>query len=185
MKLQILKRSAESKGETNALRREGYIPAIIYHRGKPGENISVNKEEFQAAMRTILPGRLSTTQFTLIQGGKERKVIVKEIQYHVTTYDILHLDFEELHEDVKVSIKVPIECTGIMDCVGIRLGGALRQVIRYLRVRCLPKDIPAVLELDVRNMSLHDSKRLSELQIPSTIQPLMNMQTVAIVIVKR
>jgi large subunit ribosomal protein L25 len=185
MKLQVLKRSADRKGETNHLRRTGYIPAIVYHQGRPSENIAVEAAAFQAVMRGVLPGRLSTTRFILVEGEKERQVVVKEIQYHVATYEVLHLDFEELHENAKINIKVPIECAGTMDCVGIRLGGALRQVIRYLLVSGFPKDLPDVLELDVRAMNLHDSKRLSELQIPAGVKPLMNLNEVAVVMVKR
>lgn len=186
MKLQILKRSAESKSEAKKLRREGLIPAVIYLHGKAGENAAVNNAEFKALLRQIQPGRLSTQVFTLVgDDGKDRKAILKEIQYHVTTYDVIHLDFEELHDNIQVNVKVPIECVGMADCIGIKLGGVLRQVIRYLRVRCLPKDIPGTFVLDVKDMAERDSRRLSDLTIPNTVRPLANLNEVVAVIVKR
>jgi large subunit ribosomal protein L25 len=69
--------------------------------------------------------------------------------------------------------------------VGIKLGGVLRQVIRHVRVRCLPKDLPSFFELDIRELGVKQSKRLREIQIPSTVSPLVDMNEVVAVIVKR
>lgn len=186
MNLQIAKRSGDRKSEVSHLRREGFIPAVIYVRGKPAETVAIKSAEFNALLRQVQPGRLATQRFSLIdEKGKKRNAILKEIQYHVTTYNVIHLDFEELHEDQPVQVKVPIECTGIADCVGIKLGGVQRQVIRYLKVRCLPKDIPTVFYLDIRSLGPRESKRLSDLTIPETVRPIANMNEVAVVIVKR
>lgn len=187
MKLNVTKRTAGKKSESKQLRRAGQIPAIIYMRGKEqADNIVLNSTEFNAFLRQVQPGRLSTQVFTLVdENGKERRALLKEIQYHVTRYDVLHLDFEELVDNVPVNVKVPIECVGVVDCVGIKLGGVLRQVIRYLKVRCLPKDIPASFVLDIRNMAQRETRRLKDLNIPETIRPLVDLNEVAVAIVKR
>jgi len=185
MKLTIIKRSASKKGELNQIRREGNIPAVLYCRGKPGENISVNGAELKAIMRKIKSGCLSTTVFNFEWEGKQRRAILKDIQYQPTTYDIWHLDFEELIDDVSVNVKVPIMCVGVVDCVGIKLGGVLRQVIRSLKVNCLPSKIPAEFELDVRDLAIKQTKRLSAVQIPEGVRPLADLNEVAVVIAKR
>lgn len=187
MKLKATTRTAGKKTEAKKLRRAGQIPAIIYKRGKEGaDNIVLDSNEFEAFLRQIQPGRLSTQIFTLTdQEGKERRALLKEIQYHVTKYNVVHLDFEELADNVPVNVKVPIECTGVVDCIGIKLGGVLRQVIRYLKVRCLPKDIPSAFVLDIRNMGQRETRRLSDLDIPDTIRPLVDLNEVAVAIVKR
>ncbi|MFT5319555.1 MAG: large subunit ribosomal protein L25, partial [Chlamydiales bacterium] len=108
MKLNIKKRAAASKGETNIMRRNGNIPSIVYAEGKPGDNIEVIGAEFAAISRAMKPGHLPTTIFTLKnEEGKEYQAIVKGIDYHPTTYNILHLDFVKLIDDVKVNVKVP------------------------------------------------------------------------------
>ncbi len=112
-------------------------------------------------------------------------MILKDIQYDPTNYSIIHLDFEELLDDVPVNVKVPIECTGVVDCTGVKLGGILRQVIRHLRVRCLPKDMPSFFQVDVKAMGIMDVKRLADLNIPQTVRPLADMNEVAVVIAKR
>lgn len=186
MKLKMLKRTTEKRCDARRARREGLIPAIIYMKGKPGEAITVPTGEFNGLLRNVESGHLSTTVFALEDDkGKQRRVIIKEIQYHPTTYNILHLDFAELHDDAPVKIKVPIEFTGVTDCAGVKQGGAVRQVIRTLRVCCLPKDIPSTLELDVRSMNVGESKRLAEINIPAGVKPMGNLNEVVAVIVKK
>lgn len=186
MKLQVSKRNLLKKSETKRIRREGGIPCALYVRGKATDNMIVKGSEFSILMRELQPGRLSTAIFTLAdEHGKTRKAILKEIQYEPTTYAVLHLDFEELFDDVKVKLKVPVECSGVVDCVGIKLGGVLRQVLRHVRVSCLPKDIPAAFQLDVKNLALFESKRLSEIEMPETVRPMVNLNEVAVVIAKR
>ncbi len=186
MKLNVTNRSNEQKREAKRLRRDGRIPAALYKRGEQSETIAVDDHEFKAHLRSIKKGHLSTSIFTLVgEDGKEKRAIVKDIQYHVTTYAILHLDFEELVEDVSVNIKVPIECTGVVDCVGIKLGGVLRTVLRHLQVRCLPKDIPSCFYIDVKELKLLEKRRLKQMTIPETVRPLMDLNEVAVVIAKR
>lgn len=186
MELNIKKRDRKSKSEAKQFRRSRKIPAVIYQRGKDAENIVVDQNEFSQLLRHIKQGRLSTSVFTLKdENGASRRAILKDIQYEITTYDVVHLDFEELNDKTPVNVKVPIECVGIVDCIGIKLGGVLRQVIRNVRVRCLPKDIPEAFELDVKSLAQRESKRLKDLSIPNTIRPLVDLNEVAVVIVKR
>jgi large subunit ribosomal protein L25 len=186
MKLQTVKRVADSKSEVKRLRREGFIPAVLYVKEKNGEILAVNANEFNAYLRQVKSGHLPTTVFTLVdETGRERRVLVKEIQYEITTYAVTHLDFEELTDDHKINVKVPIECIGQVDCVGIKLGGVLRQVIRHVRVRCLPKDLPSYFQLDIRELGIKQSKRLSDLEIPAAVRPLVDLNEVVAVIVKR
>ncbi|GAB4236135.1 MAG: 50S ribosomal protein L25/general stress protein Ctc [Chlamydiales bacterium] len=186
MKLSVTPRVVEKKRESKRLRRDGKIPAVIYGKALENATISIDEKAFCDAMRSIPKGRLATTRFNLTgESGNPREAIVKDIQYHPTTYKILHLDFEELQPDVKVNINVPIVFTGVVDCVGIKLGGVLRPVIRSLRVSCYPKDIPAYFELNVKNLKLKQYLRLSDISIPEEVRPLADLNEVAVVIAKR
>lgn len=186
LKLTIQNRTAERKSEAKSLRREGLIPAVIYHRSKEAEAVSVNATEFTTILRGIVPGRLSTTIFTLtLDNGATRKAILKDIQYNPVNYNVIHLDFEELIDNVQVNVKVPIEFLGVADCTGIKLGGFLRQVKRHMRVNCLPEHIPSHFQIDIREMKLYDSKRIGDLELPETLRPLTKLSDVVVVIAKR
>lgn len=185
MKLTVTKRSGVRKSEAKEIRRKGNIPAVLYSVGNTCVNLEIEGNQFKTIIREIKAGRLSTTKFVLNDNGKDRNAIVKDIQYHPTTYQILHLDFEELIDNTPVNVKVPIFCTGTVECLGIKLGGFLRQVIRTVKVECLPKDIPAEFVIDVRELGIRQSKRLRDLALPKGVRPLAPMDEVVVVIAKR
>lgn len=185
MKLAVKPRLGEKKKDVKDIRREGNIPAIIYFsKGEP-EKLIVEGTEFKAVLRGMKPGQLPTTVFTLSDGKKDRRAIIKDIQYHLTTYVVSHIDFEELVDDVPVNIKVPVNCIGVMDCVGIKLGGFLRQVVRHVKVQCLPKHIPAEFNIDVRDLGIRQSKRMKDVELPAGVRPLASLEEVLVVIAKR
>jgi large subunit ribosomal protein L25 len=185
MKLNMIKRVNEKKGDIKVLRRQGQIPSILYSQTRPTESICVNSTEFGACLRQIPQGRLATTVFDLSDGSAQVRAIVKDIQYHPTTYQILHIDFVELVDGKKVSVKVPVECTGVADCSGIKLGGFLRQVIRYVKVECDPNAIPAKFDIDVRDLGIKQTRRVSDIKLPQDVRPLAKLDEVLVVIAKR
>ncbi len=185
MKLALEKRNTGKKGETHRLRREGDIPAILY--SSKGETIAVSLkgDALKALLRSMKPGLLSTTIFELTLDGKPIQAIVKDVQYHVASYDIEHIDFLRLSDSQPVTLNVPIQLTGVADCVGVKLGGFIRQVIRSLKVTCLPKDIPREFSIDVRELGIAQSKRLSDIVIPADVKPRARLDEVAVIIGKQ
>lgn len=185
MKLNAHKRTNKKSNDNAALRRFGEIPAVLYKKNNANEIIALNADEFQAIIREIKPGQLATNVFDLIIDGKEIKAIVKGIQYHPTTYKIIHLDFQELTKDSTVKVNVPVSCVGISDCVGIKLGGFLRQVLRSVKVECSSDAIPKEFVVDVKDLGIRQTKRLSDLALPKNVKPLAAMNEVLVVIAKR
>ena len=185
MELSVFKRTSEKKSQTKKIRLNDGIPAVIYSMGKPDENIYVSKLEFNKILRRLKEDRLSVTVFTLKNGNKKQKALVKDIQYHYTTYDIIHLDFMALDDKKPIKVSVPIEYVGTDNCVGVKLGGVLRRVIRKLKVRCLPKDMPEEFSLDVTSLNMGQSLRLKDIAIPAKVRPIGRMDEVAVVIAKR
>jgi len=185
MELTVDKRAVGKKSATKQIRREGNIPAILYSKGEKGIEIVVNGIAFKKILNTIEKGTLSSKVIALLVDGKPIRVIVKEIQYHPTTYNIIHIDFEQLHEELPVTLNIPVVCMNAMDCAGVKLGGVIRQVIRKLKVTCLPKHIPDQFELDVRPLLMGQALKLNKLKIPDTVIPRMNLKEVAVVIAKK
>src|SRR6185437_9773782 len=170
MKLTAKERAHEKKSEIKRIRREGDIPANLYSKGHPNRPIFIDGTDFSTVMREMELGHLPTTVFTLNLGGKEVQAIVKDIQYHPTTYVVTHLDFVELLKDQPVTVKVPVKCVGVTECSGIKLGGFLRQVMRHVTVECLPKDLPKAFVVDVAPLGISQSRKLKDLDVPSGVK---------------
>lgn len=186
MQLKSNKRNTQAKSAITVARRAGQIPAIVYKQGQVGEPVFVEGTPFSLFLRDMQPGHLPTTQITLLaEDGSSRRCLVKEIQYHPTTYAILHLDFIELVEDVAVRVKVPIECTGSTDCIGVKQGGVLRQVLRHAHVSCTPKNLPRSFTLPVKEMQMRESRRMRDVEITQGVRLLDSPEEVVAVIAKR
>lgn len=185
MKFQVAKRLAGKRSEINRIRREGQIPAVLYSKGEKGAEYSLSGIAFKKLLDSIELGTLSSKVLTLVCEGKEKRAIVKEIQYHPTTYQILHIDFEELHDNVPVTLNIPLRMTFSADCAGVKLGGVLRQVVRSMRVKCLPRDIPSHFDFNVKQLGLGQSLRLSSLSIPAGVEPRCSLEEVAVVVSRR
>ncbi|MBS0616170.1 MAG: 50S ribosomal protein L25/general stress protein Ctc [Verrucomicrobia bacterium] len=185
MKLTANVRTTSKKSETKQLRRDGKIPAVLYSAGQATQQIIIDADQFNAVLRNMKPGRLPTTTFSLMIDGTEKKAIIKDIQYQLTSYRVSHIDFEELFSEIPVSVKVPIQCTGVAECAGIKLGGFLRQVKRHVKVECLPKHIPSEFTIDVTDLGIKQAKKLSDISMPEGVVPHAKMDEVVVVISKR
>jgi large subunit ribosomal protein L25 len=184
MKLTITPRGENKKGAINEIRRKGDIPAILYVKGKICEPIVINGVEFKAILRNLKPGHLPTTIFTLSDKKHERRVIIKDIQRHTVNYQVSHIDFEELVDNETLSLKVPVTMVGTADCIGVKLGGFLRQVIRYVKVECMPNLIPTEFLIDVKELGIKQTKRLSDIVMPKGVKPLASLDEVIVVVAK-
>lgn len=186
MKLNVKERLSQTKKESNGIRRNGGLPAVLYSKGQTNRMLILRADEFNAHLRQVPKGHLSSKTFSLEdEKGNKTRAIVKEIQYHPTTYNILHVDFLELHDNQTVNINIPLSLKGAADCVGVKLGGVIRPVLRYLKVKCLPKDIPAHFEINVADMKMGQSRRLSSIHLPDAVRPLNDLNEVAVIIAKR
>jgi len=99
----------------------------------------------------------------------KRLAMVQEVQHHVLSGKVLHVDLHEVAEDEKVTITVPVEATG--EAVGVKTsGGVLEHVLFKVKVRALPKDLPEVLTLDVSNLEIGQAIHIGEIPAPAGVE---------------
>lgn len=185
MQLTAKTRAEETKGGLKQMRRAGTIPAVLYSPGQAGQTVLIDRVEWETNLRKIKQGTLSTQVFKLNVDGGKKKAIIKDIQYDPTNYRVLHMDFEELKDDVQIKVNVPVEMIGIMECAGVKAGGFLRQVKRTVKIKCLPKDIPTHYEMDVKDLAVGKSLKVSDLVMAKGVQMLSPKNEVLIVVSKR
>lgn len=185
MKLSVFPRPAKAKSELTRIRLEGNIPAVLYGEGQVLKHLTICGEDVQTILRHIKQGQLSTTVFEIHDGSTTHKVIVKEVQYHPSTYAILHMDLLEVKDHIPVQVNVPIQLANQVDCVGVKLGGFVRQVIRSLKVSCLLKDLPSEFVLDIKDLGVSQSLRLGDIPLPQGVKPIGKMGEIAVLIAKK
>lgn len=151
------KRTEAGKKYIKNLRKKEMVPAIVY--GGKEEPLMVEISE--KALKPLL----YTDKVYLIDldvDGEVTKCIKKAEQFHPVTDEVLHVDFLRIFDDKKVRIYLPVKLTGFAK--GVKSGGHLYQLKRYIRVEALPKYIPDQLQVDVTNLGLGKSLKIEELQ---------------------
>jgi len=158
VKIEAQKRTELGKKATNVLRKQGQIPCNLY-----GGKENVNFYAPYASFRSLI----FTPDFKLAEisvDGVTYRAILKDLQANPVNENIDHLDFQELVEDRKVKVNVPLKFTGTPKAAA--MGGKVEQTMRKLTVLSLPKDLPAVITMDVSDMDFGSIKRIKELSIP-------------------
>tara|TARA_Y100000591_G_C21622818_1_gene588760 strand:+ start:33 stop:707 length:675 start_codon:yes stop_codon:yes gene_type:complete len=157
--LKIKNRSLIKKKGAKSLRREGLIPGVLYFKGEPTENIEVNKNIINKAINS------GQRIFEIQLDGEKRYSMIKEIQYHPVTDDIIHLDLMRVRRSEKITIVIPLTLVG--EAIGVKEGGVLTQSLNQVEIQCFPTDVPEQIELDVSNLEINNSYSVSDLTTQS------------------
>jgi large subunit ribosomal protein L25 len=162
-------RSATRRGGAKRLRAEGRVPAVIYGRRAPAENLELKLKEIE----DLLHHSASTAILVElgVAGGSEarRLALVQEVQHHPLSGHVLHVDFHQVAEDERVTVTLPVESVG--EAIGVKTGnGVLEHVLFKVKVRGLPKDLPEVIEVDVSNLEIGQAVHLGDISMPAGIE---------------
>ena len=123
----VTARDRAGKGAARAERRAGRIPAVIYGGKADPVMISVEPRDLQREMNA---GNLFSTVYSLDVGGKNERVLPRDVQVHPVTDRAQHIDFLRVTADTKLAVEVPCNFINEEDCPGLRRGGVLN-VVRY------------------------------------------------------
>lgn len=138
------------------LRREDQVPSVLYGGEQP-LHFSVDTRDVKDLVYT------PHVYFVQIDvDGKSFKAVLKDLQFHPVTDNLLHLDFQQVFEDKVVRMAVPVEITG--NSIGVRNGGKLVVNTRKLMVAALPKDMPDTVAVDISKLEIGDSFRIRDIK---------------------
>lgn len=162
-KIEVSKRELSSKKSfVKTLRIKDEIPGIYYsHDSKASIPFSVSTSIMNEALKA------NSQVYQIAVGSKVRDVIIKSIQYHPMTEKMLHIDLYGVKMDQEVTVKVPIDITGQAE--GITAGGVLNQVLTELEITCLPSNIPQNITIDITDLNIGDSIRLSQVSTTDNV----------------
>ena len=160
IKINAEKRELGKRSDLTELRKEGFIPGIIYGAGQEGIKIAFNARDYTREYKKSI-GAVAFFDITI--DGKTYKTFIKEKQIHPLTREIVHIDFLELHKGKPITIDVPINFTG--EALGTKEGGVFEIIHRVIQVTCLPKDIPDEISFDISSMNIGDSIHVSDLNV--------------------
>ncbi len=171
-------RNATGTKDAAQLRREKRVPCVLYGGEKP-VHFSVD----EAALRKVVfTPEVHTIELDL--DGSQVLAMVQQKQFHPTTDQVLHMDFLQIQDGKEAKTTLSLRLKG--QPIGVRKGGKLTQTMRKLRVKGLPSNIPPTLDLDIEELDVNQSLRISDLKFNGlTMLERPNDVVVAVKVVKK
>jgi len=166
--LKATKRTIASSGQTNKLRSEGFIPAILYGGKKNNLSISLKKLHLQDLIKTET--FLSKVVDLEIDGSTE-KVLPKDIAYDPVSDEPLHIDFMRVVKGSKIILEIPVKFINSEKSPGLKKGGVLNIVRRKVELKCPAENIPNEIIVDLDNTEINSSLKISSVKLPENVLP--------------
>ena len=156
-KLDIKNRKANRSKGAKAIRRQGLVPGVLYYSGEENVNISIEKSILFHAMHS------GQRIFEIEQEGENQYTMIKQLQYHPVTDEIIHVDLMRVRRSEKINISVPLVLVG--DAIGVKEGGVLSQSLTQIEISCYPTDVPEQIELNIKKLELNAALSVADIEI--------------------
>ena len=161
------KREKAGKGASRAVRRTGYIPAVIYGDKKAPEMFNMEEKVMVALLDK--PG-FWTHQFEINVDGQKTRTLCQDVQFDRLSDRPIHADFLRISKDAVLTMEIPLHFANEETAPGIKEGGVLNVVHRSIEVLCSADNIPEKLVLDIGTMQMGESKIASDIDLPKGIK---------------
>lgn len=164
--------------KVNALRKTGFIPAILYGHGKKPTSVTVNAGEFEKTFRAAG----ETTLLALSLDGKKHNVFIHDLAKDTLTGQVTHVDFFEVKMDEKIKTKVPFVFVGESPAVKAD-GGVLVRAMQEVEIEALPQDLPKEIAVDISSLKTFEDKiHVKDLSLKGSVKILAGLdETIALV----
>jgi large subunit ribosomal protein L25 len=172
-------RSVSGTGAVNRLRKSGQTPAVVYGSKVSASNVQVDTKTFSK----ILSGSASDNILvSLKMEAGEQLALVQEVQHDHLRGGITHIDFHAISHDEEIHAEVPVEVVG--EAPGLKFGGLVEAIHHTLEVRCLPKDLPERIQVDVSSLELNKSIHVGEINLPAGVRAKLAADVVVVMCVE-
>jgi len=174
-------RKRTGSGLLNQMRREGWLPCVVYGRGVENHNIKIDAKNFA----TLLKESASDNILVNLQIGEEATILafLQALQNDPINDRILHVDFRAVDENTEITAQLPVELIG--ESVGVHEGGVLEQIMYSLEIRCLPKDLPEQFQADITPLKIGDFFHVGDIELPEGVTPVPTPDIVIAQVVKQ
>lgn len=155
-------REAQGKGPVKRLRKEGFVPGIVYGDKKDNVNVSIPAGELRKV--DLGSGQIFKVQ---VAGEGEHMVLIREVQKHPVSQQVIHLDLFEVSMTEKLTTTCMLSVIG--EPAGVADGGILQFGLREVDIECLPTDIPESIVADVSQLELGGAFKVEDLEAPEGV----------------
>ncbi|MFO7863055.1 MAG: 50S ribosomal protein L25 [Salinivirgaceae bacterium] len=149
-------REVTGKKDAKKLRKQEMVPCVIYG-AKDVKHFYAHKNDFKDLVYTQ-----NVYKVALDIDGAKHMAIMKDLQFHPVTDELIHIDFMEIEDGKLIAINVPVRLNGTAP--GLMKGGRLRARRRYLKVSGMVADIPDFIDIDISKLEIGDGVKVGDLK---------------------
>lgn len=162
------------------LRRDGKIPGVVYGASQDNYAIQLSDKAFRDILRHSASEQILVN--LQIEGAKEanKLALIQDVQHHPLNGQILHIDFNAVNEDQEITARVPVELLG--EVAGVKHGGILDTLQHEIEVQCLPKNLPAIIQIDASALEIGDSLNIGDVSFPEGVSPVLDSSTLVAIV---
>ena len=161
-------RDNSTKGQLNAIRSNGGVPAIIYGGEDKNQKITISKKLLK---NLIEKENFLSNIITLQIDGKPQNVLPREVKYHIISDEPTHVDFLRVLPGVKIKIEVPVNFINHEKSPGLKRGGVLNIVRRKVELKCPSEKIPERITIDLDGVDIGESFKISSVTLETDVVP--------------
>jgi large subunit ribosomal protein L25 len=174
VRLEVKEREACGSRESRRLRRDGFVPGVLYGNGAKARSFYVGLRELRQALRG--DHGLHAILDVVLEGQQTaHHAVLKDYQLDPRSSALLHVDLHEVRLDRPIQAQVTVELVGVAE--GVTMGGVVSQTVHQVTVEALPMEMPDRLELDVSALAIGDSVRVAQIKAPAGAQILDDPET--------
>ena len=178
--LKAEERARTGSGVLKQMRREGYIPSVVYGGGSDVKNVKVHAKTFRDMLNHAASDSILVTLD--LDNSDTQLAFLQDVQHNALSGEILHVDFLAVSQDTSITANIPLELVGEPE--GVALGGQLEQMLHSLEISCLPKDLPENIEADVSALDIGDSINIGDVAFPEGVVPTLGEDVVVALVAK-
>ena len=178
--LKAEERARTGSGVLKQMRREGYIPSVVYGGGSDVKNVKVHAKTFRDMLNHAASDSILVTLD--LDNSDTQLAFLQDVQHNALSGEILHVDFLAVSQDTSITANIPLELIG--ESEGVALGGQLEQMLHSLEISCLPKDLPENIEADVSALDIGDSINIGDVAFPEGVVPTLGEDVVVALVAK-
>ncbi len=169
VKLSARPRAESGRNAVKQVRTRGSVPAVIYGGKGAPSNLEVSLKDIKSLLaRAVGENILVDLEITEDGSTTNRLSLIQEVQHHPVRGDIIHVDFHAVSMTEEIEAEIVLEPVG--EPAGVKTsGGLLQQNMRTLAIKCLPKDLPELITVDVSALNVNEYLHVKDIKLPSGV----------------
>ena len=168
MKFVAFERAKQGTGASRRLRITGRTPGIVY--GGTVEPLLIELDH-NALFHAIKKEAFHASILEMELGGKDHKVLLRDLQMHPYKQQILHVDFQRVEAKTRMTVKVPLHYSGEEESLAVKTESCIaNHVLTELTISCFPADIPEFIAVDLSGLKKGTSLHLQDITLPKGVK---------------